>query len=126
MSLQDEVERRATDSELPCAVAFEIAAACDTTPASLSEAADGCKVRISKCQLGLFGYQAFGTKRIAGRLDTVPEALLQALNRARVHGSVPCAAAWKIADEARLPRLLVGAAANTLDLRIAPCQLGCF
>jgi len=126
MSLHDEIVRRAPSNELPCAIAFEIAAAGEAAPASMSEAADGCGVRISQCQLGLFGYEAFGTKRIAGRLETVPKPLFDALHGALVKGAVPCAAAWKIAEEAKIPRLLVGAAANALDVRIAPCQLGCF
>ena len=126
MSLQEAIARHATSNELPCALALEIAQEAGAAPASMSEAVSAAGVRISQCQLGLFGYQAFGTKRIAGRLDAVPKPLLDALQAAQVNGAVPCAAAWKIADDARIPRLLVGAAANTLDIRIAPCQLGCF
>ena len=126
MPLQDEIARRATDNELPCAAAFAIARETGTAPAAMSKAASDGGVRISLCQLGLFGYQAFGTKRIAGRLKTVPESLAEALQAALVQGAIPCAVAWRIVDDAQIPRLLVGAAANTLDLRIAPCQLGCF
>jgi hypothetical protein len=124
--LQREIERRATERHLPCAAAFAIA---EELGPPLTEVVDGINsagVRIVHCQLGLFGYQAFGDKRFAAPLARVPDRLAEALRAGCVHEALPCATAWAIAEREGLPRPVVGSAADALGLRIAPCQLGCF
>lgn len=41
-------------------------------------------------------------------------------------GFVPCVSGWKIAKDAGVSRLDVGAAVDRLGLRVTDCQLGCF
>ncbi|MCJ7605950.1 MAG: hypothetical protein MUO19_07970, partial [Dehalococcoidales bacterium] len=41
-------------------------------------------------------------------------------------GYVPCPAAWKIAKDAGVPRIAVGAVTDRLGVRVTGCQLGCF
>jgi hypothetical protein len=48
------------------------------------------------------------------------------VHRVRVDGQLSCVEAWRWADERGLPRLLFGSVAETLDVRISDCQLGCF
>ena len=124
--LQQEVERRSIDGRLPCAAVFAIA---EDLGVALDQVVHGIGVadlRISHCQLGLFGYQAFGDKRFAVPLSHVPDRLEAALRAASVDGAVPCVAAWGIAEREGLPRPVVGSAADAIGVRIAPCQLGCF
>ncbi len=111
---------------LPCAVAFSIAERLGVSPDAVRAAADGLGVRISICQLGLFGYDAFAERRAVHKLSAVPEELRSTLAAAVVDGRLPCAAAWRLADERGLPRLLFGSIAETLDVRISECGLGCF
>lgn len=115
-----------TDGKIPCACAVDLARACGVAAAEIGRLADGEGIRVSVCQLGLFGYEAYGEKRWASRLTSVPLALEEEIRAACVGGCLPCAAAWHIADEHGLPRLVLGAAAETLGLRVSACQLGCF
>lgn len=41
-------------------------------------------------------------------------------------GHIPCALGWKLAGDAGVSRLDVGAMIDKLGLRITDCQLGCF
>ncbi|WP_243371999.1 hypothetical protein [Geotalea sp. SG265] len=41
-------------------------------------------------------------------------------------GYVPCPSAWRIAADAGISRLAVGAMIDRLGIRITDCQLGCF
>ena len=124
--LQREIERRAVEGQLPCMAAFAIAEAAGVRPDEVRAQADRSGMRIAHCQLGLFGYAAFGDKRFAVALTRVPERLNVALRGAMIEGAVSCAAAWSIADREGLPKPVVGSAAEALRIRIAPCQLGCF
>jgi hypothetical protein len=124
--VQQEIERRSIDGRLPCMVAFDIAEKLGGHPNEIRERADRSEIRISHCQLGLFGFQAFGDKRFVASLSRVPDRLAAALREAAASGALPCAAAWKIAEREGLPKPVVGSAAEALEIRIAPCQLGCF
>ena len=41
-------------------------------------------------------------------------------------GNLPCAAAFKIAQDAKVPKIAVGEMTDRLGLRITNCQIGCF
>jgi len=114
------------DGRLPCAVAFRLSEERGWTPAQVGAEADRLGIRISRCQLGLFGYDAFGRKGLLQRLDEVPGDVAVSLRGASSNGEIACAALWRIAQEHGLPRVAVASAAETLDLRVSPCQLGCF
>ena len=124
--LERAIEQRAIDEGLPCMEAFAIAEDLGLAPRGVSEAANRTEVRIVHCQLGLFGYQAFGGKRFVATLGSVPKRLTAALREAAAGGNLSCASAWEIAQREGLPRPVVGSAADALGIRIAPCQLGCF
>jgi len=114
------------DGRLPCAFAFRLAEENNWTPAQIATEANRLGIRISRCQLGLFGYDAFGQKGLVQTLETVPGDVTVSLHDAEKDGQIACAALWRIAQEHGLPRIAIASAAETLDLRISPCQLGCF
>lgn len=124
--LVSDIRSAAIDGKLPCAIAHAIAAKHDLSPVDVGAAADRLDLRISQCQLGLFGYASFGAKQAAVTLTAVPDRVSRALTALNRPDGLPCEAAWTVAAEQGLPRLLVGSAADQLELRIAPCQLGCF
>ena len=124
--LESDIRNHVIDGKLPCAQAHRIAAAHGLSPLAVGAAADRLDLRISQCQLGLFGYAAFGAKQAAVRLTTVPDRVSRALTDANRPEGLPCEAAWAVAAQQGLPRLLVGSVADKLEMRIAPCQLGCF
>jgi len=124
--LSTEIERRCREGRLPCAAAFAIARDLGVSLGDVLDRVNRTDTRIARCQLGLFGYDAFGDKRFVVALSRVPDRLADALREACVDGALPCAAAWSIAEREGLPRPGIGSAAEALGIRIAPCQLGCF
>jgi hypothetical protein len=95
----------------------------------VGKACDEGGIRLSRCQLGLFGYgsKAEGKHKTVRALDHVPPDLGSAIRRAmRKDGNITCAAAWKIASALKIDKMTVSNAAETLGVRITPCQLGAF
>jgi hypothetical protein len=122
--LADAVRQRASAGLMTCEEAFEIAAALGVTPGQVGMAIDMQEGRIHKCQLGLFGYTP--RKKVVQAAASVPPELRSAIVAALARGRLPCAAAWRIADTAGLSRLAVANACETLEIKIAACQLGAF
>ena len=116
------------EGQLPCAVAHYIAAELNTDPQQVGETANDLGVRMTQCQLGLFGYAKKGTPayKILRPKEDVPEPLAQALGQSAADGRIACARLWEIAAQFDLSRHQVGSAANSLGLKVKPCQLGCF
>ena len=116
------------EGQLPCAEAFSIAAELHCSPADVGRAADSLGVRISRCQLGLFGYgpKAEGKHRIVQPLPQVPPEVSEAIRSRLQEGRLPCAVAWSLAKRLGLAKLEVSGAAESLQIRITCCQLGCF
>lgn len=56
----------------------------------------------------------------------VDTGLLQRVNNSLVHGKLPCAVAFRIAEEMGVHVSQVGQAADLARVKIAQCQLGCF
>lgn len=58
--------------------------------------------------------------------ENMEETLKSKIQSSLVNGRLPCAVAFKIASDLDVSPRKVGDAANTLDIKIATCQLGCF
>jgi len=85
---------------------------------------DLLKIRLVKCQLGLFGYTP--DKSIVKPAEKVSPELESAIRSRLEDERLPCVAAWQLADEFSLKKLDVSCAAEALGLKIKPCQLGAF
>jgi len=122
-TIKDRVLEVSQGGELPCGRALKLAREMGVDPLRVGRAADEQGIRITRCQLGLFGYKE-------GRPVSVPAEVSQELAdeiRARlVDGRLPCAVAFAIAREMRIPPMKVSAAAEALGIRISRCRLGCF
>lgn len=125
-----EAIRRHLDSEgaLPCAMAFRVAEELGIVPSNVGQAADDMDVRLSHCQLGLFGYgpKAEGRHKVVQAAAFVETGLAQAIHDGLAGGRLSCAAAWEIAAALNIPKMDVAAAAEMLGVKIARCQLGAF
>lgn len=118
------LERSAAKGELPCAVAFRLAAELRKPPSAIGEAADLLGIRLVKCQLGLFGY--IPEKKIVAAAAAVDPGLEDAIRGRLEDGRLPCKAAWSLAEDFRMTRMGVSAACEALGLKVKPCQLGAF
>jgi hypothetical protein len=117
------VREKAAEGELACAGAERIAAALTVSLAEIGRTLDLMELRISRCQLGLFGYPEGKAVRPAAAIAPDFEA---AIRGRAADGRLPCKAAWEIAAERKVARMDVSSACEALKIRIKPCQLGAF
>ena len=96
------VQEVAEDSRIGCAVAHDVAEELGVNPAEMGKTIDLLEHRITKCQMGLFGYSP--EKKIVKRAEAVSDELRDRLLDAVVDGRVSCAACWDIAQGCREER----------------------
>jgi len=124
--IEEAIRAALVNGKLPCTQAFRIADEQQIEPLVVGQNATQLGIRITRCQLGLFGYEDLGNKRIVQEMPDVPAALARAIRSRLVGNKLSCHAAWEIACELDLPRLHVSSAVETLRIRFSSCQLGCF
>lgn len=119
---------RLENGQLPCNQAFAIAKILGVAPLSVGLAANKADIRISRCQLGLFGYgpKAEGKHKIVHPMENVPERLAARLRAEAEGDSITCAAIWRTADGLGFVRLEASSAVEAMGLKVSRCQLGCF
>jgi hypothetical protein len=118
------VTEAADSGQISCDQVFKIAAETGGSPAEAGKTVDLLKIKLAKCQLGLFGYSP--EKSIVKPADSVSPELESAIRGRLVNERLPCAQAWQIAEELRLEKMDVSCAAEALGIKIKPCQLGAF
>jgi hypothetical protein len=119
------VRGKLTAGELACADAERISGENGVTMAEVGRTVDLLEIRIGRCQLGLFGYDAPGG-RIVRPAEGVEPGLAAVIRGRLSDGKLPCRAAWEIAAEREIPRLNVCSACEALKIKVKPCQLGAF
>jgi hypothetical protein len=118
------IQEAAESGQISCAQVFRIASESSVSPAEAGKTVDLLKIKLAKCQLGLFGYTP--EKSIVRAADEVSPELEAAIRGQSVEGRLPCAEAWRIADQRNLKKMDVSSAAEVLKIKIKPCQLGAF
>lgn len=122
--IKDQLDRRAKNKKLPCAVAFKITDDINVSPAEVGKTADLLEIELVKCQLGLFGYTP--EKKIVKPKTSQNQDLESAIGASLVDGKLSCEKAWEIARNFDVPKMDVSAACEALNIKITPCQLGAF
>lgn len=122
--IEAELATKSIDGQLPCAVAFDVATELDVTPAEVGVTCDLLNIKISKCQIGLFGYPP-DKKVVTADKDPVP-ALKEALLAARTDNRITCEIAWEIAARLKVGKIAVGNACEAMGIKIKDCQVGGF
>ena len=127
-ALHQTMLQRLEDGQMPCTVAHELAHEFGLELLAVGQAANEANVRISHCQLGLFGYgpKSEGKHKIVHAMDDVPERLAARLRAAAGEEGITCLAIWQIADELGYLYLEASSAVEAMGLRVSHCQLGCF
>jgi len=124
--LEGAIREALLDDKLPCTRAFAVSEERGVSPRLVGREATRLGIRISRCQLGLFGYDDLGNKRIVKPAKEVSAELKAEITSRLVAGKLSCTAAWEIASEFKLSRLEVSSAVEALKIRFSDCQLGCF
>jgi hypothetical protein len=122
--IAEQVRQRTTDGKITCTDAHRIAQDLNVTPAEVGVMIDVLEVRVSKCQLGLFGYGP--KKRIVQPAEHVAPEARTALAEAQQDGRISCLTCWNLAQQLGLSRIALAAACETVQLKIVDCQLGTF
>ena len=124
--LESAIREALFEDKIPCARAFAVSEERGVSPRLVGREATRLGIRISRCQLGLFGYDDLGEKRIVKPAEEVSAELKAEITSRLVAGKLSCTAAWEIASEFKLSRLAVSSAVEALKIRFSDCQLGCF
>lgn len=122
-SLESAIRKALADNRLSCTKAHELAQNSGLSPAEVGRAADLMEIRLSGCQLGLFGH---GQKEKIGAAVNPEPKLMTALQENLENGSLSCLKAWQIAAEFNLKKTDITAACEAGKIKITPCQLGAF
>ncbi len=119
------VKKAETDGKVTCAAAHGIAEKLNQTPEQVGINIDLLEKRISKCQLGLFGYGSGRAKAVKPAESVSPE-LEKAIRSALSGDKISCKAAWDISQNMNLGKMDVSFAIEALNIRVSNCQLGAF
>lgn len=129
MALEEAIRDVLRNEQLPCAVAFKVAKEQDVLPGEVGDLATELDIRVSHCQLGLFGYgpKEKGLHKILKPAEAVSDELQLAL-QARVNddGKLTCADVWAVAEALDIAKMEAAAAMEAVGLRLVHCQLHCF
>ena len=123
-SIASKIRSRAKNNELPCAVAFDIAADLGCDPDKIGQTSDLLNFRLTKCQLGLFGYKP--EKKIVKSERPADPRLEEALKKQAASGAIACKDAWKLAVQFKVSKMTISAGCEALGIKVKPCQLGAF
>ena len=123
-NIASQIQSRAKNNELPCAVAFDIAKDLGCGVEKIGQTTDLLNFRLVKCQLGLFGYKP--DKKIVMPKAAENPDLQQTIRDSLIGGKLPCRIAWEIASRHDLSKMAISAICEHLGIKIKPCQLGAF
>lgn len=118
------VSEKIVNGKLPCLVASNIARNLNVTLAAVGVTSDLLNIKISKCQLGLFGYQPKSKVAADGKEPAAP--LKAAIESAASNQRITCETAWDIAARLKVGKIAVGNACETMGIKIKNCQFGTF
>lgn len=122
--IAEAVQAKTADNEFSCHHAEQLAEDIQVPMEAIGATLDLMGIRISRCQLGLFGYAP--ESRIVKPAPSVEPKIEEAIRQALQNGRLPCLAAWAIAKTFSKPRMNVAEICESLKIKIKPCQLGAF
>lgn len=118
------IKKKTSEGKLPCAIAFKIAEEKNMLPAEVGLALDLLEIKISKCQMGIFGYGK--GEKFVKPMDVVPDSLEKSIRERLKDKKLGCRDAWEIAEKLGIGRMDVASACDTLGIKLFLCQLGAF
>ncbi len=121
--LKKQIEAQAKNKIINCASAHKAASLAGVSPKTIGIQIDLMEYRLSRCQLGLFGYK--DQKRLNPDIEISP-SLSKKIDDVAPNGRISCEACWELADKENLSKLDMGSACEKKNMKIKPCQLGAF
>lgn len=123
-NLVELINSKENGGSLDCASAFRMAADTRTLPSEIGRHLDLLGIKITRCQLGLFGGGQSGKSIRPAK--KVAEDLQEAIKSGARKKVLPCARVWSLAKQQKYSKMAVAEACEALKIKISPCQLGAF
>ncbi len=123
--IAEQIGKREKEGRVSCTAAHEIARQLGCPPKQVGMNIDLLEKRISRCQLGLFGYGQ-ATAKAVKPASAVSQDLAAAIEAEAVDERISCFSVWKLADRMNMTRLDVACACESMGIKIKQCQLGAF
>ncbi len=124
IALEEKVRGSLTKGYLPCAIAFKIASEYGVPVVAVGQVTDSIGHRITGCQIGCFKVEK--TPRDNVQSERIDDKILEEVEALDGRDELTCAAIFELAKRYQLKPLAVANAANSNQLKIRNCQLGCF
>ncbi len=118
------LKNKAKNGKITCASVHAAAKELGIPPRETGIQADLLELKLTKCSLGLFGYEP--EWNILQKDLTISEELDNAINNTAENKRITCSACWKIAEELKIKKTDVASACEKKGLKIKQCQLGAF
>jgi hypothetical protein len=118
------IKEKISENRISCAEAHSIAVELNVDPAEVGTAIDLLEVRISRCQLGLFGHGK--EKNIPELSEKINPEIESAVKSSLANGQLACSLAWEISKRFGISKPMIAAVCETMKIKISPCQLGAF
>lgn len=122
--IEAELLKENVSGELPCALAFNIAARLGLPAAEVGITGDLLNIKICKCQLGLFGYQP--AHKLVSDKKAPTDEIREALAAAQSDNRIFCETAWEIASRLKVGKIAIGNACEAMGIKVKHCQIGAF
>jgi len=122
--IAEALKEKAKNNKISCASAHKIADETGATPAEVGLALDLLEMRITNCQLGLFGHSP--EKKVVRSSETVSPELEKAIRNSLEDNRISCLSCWEIAARFGIARMDISAACEALGVKIGLRQLGAF
>ncbi|MGD9552895.1 MAG: ModE family transcriptional regulator [Arcobacteraceae bacterium] len=104
------------DGKLSCLKSFKVARLIGLKPIDMSDACKSIGIKITNCELGVFGKLEFG--------EASNEVYSDIAKNFQTNTDIACKDIWKSAEKSTLKK--VGATVKNSDVEVTHCQLGCF
>ena len=125
--VKEAIEAKVKDGAIACKDSTAISESLGVPMALVGQTTDLLEIRLSHCQLGLYGYPEGGVRgKIVEKAESVSLEMEAAMRAEIVNDRLPCKACWEIAERFSVQKMDVAAACETLEIKIKPCQLGAF
>jgi len=123
-AIAEALKAKSSDGKITCSAAHAIAQDLAVPPEAVGVAIDMLGIKITKCQLGLFGY---GSQRTADvKAPPLSQDLKKAIEAALIDNRLPCLSAWNLAEQFGVTKMELFAACEALKIKLSSCQLGTF
>lgn len=122
--IKTEIDQYLSTAKLPCVIAFLIADQIGVSPGQIGKIADKFGIKLSLCQLGLFGY--YPKKKLVQPEPPSNENIRIAIQESVTNGKLECQKAWELASKFNVPKQTIANFCEGMRIKIINCQLGAF